>query len=114
MSKLNSFVKQFVALVEGDDSGVKAQKAFRSADSALKVQIASQKGDVIKLEDDVENAIEVLNKAKVNNGRTISDRDQYVSQLVNAKNTVTLAEKALKDHNSKLTFLEEILAGLSA
>jgi len=114
MSKLNSFVKEFKALIEGDDSGVKAQKAFRSADSALKVQIASQKGDVIKLEDDVENAIEVLDKAKVNGGNQITDRDYYVEQLVASKNRVILAEKALKDHNSKLAFLEETLASLSA
>lgn len=114
MTKVNSFVKQFIAAVTGDDAEVKAQKAFRSADSALKVQIASLKGDVIKLEDDVENATETLAKAKINGGNTISNRDYYVEQLVEAKNSLTRTEKALKDHNTKLAFLEETLASLSA
>lgn len=114
MSKVNSFVKQFIAAVKGDDAEVKAQKAFRSADSALKVQIASLKGDVIKLEDDVDNAKESLNRAKINGGNVISDRDYYVEQLVNAKNNLTRAEKALTDHNAKLEFLESTLADLSA
>jgi hypothetical protein len=114
MSKINSFVKQFIAAVQGDDAEVQAQKAFRSADSALKVQIASLNGDVIKLEDDVEAAKEALNAARINGGKVISDRNYYVEQLVAAKNTLTQREKSLKDHNAKLEFLTETLASLSA
>jgi len=114
MSKLNSFVKQFVAAVQGDDAEVQAQKAFRSADSALKVQIASLNGDVIALEDSVSSAQEALEQAKINGGKTIQDRNYYVEQLVSAKNRLTQAEKALKDHNSKLAFLVETHEGLSA
>lgn len=114
MSKLNSFVKQFIAAVQGDDAEVQAQKAFRSADSALKVQIASLNGDVIKLEDDVQSAKETLASARINGGKVISDRNYYVEQLVNAKNRLTQAEKALKDHVAKVDFLTEEHAALSA
>ena len=58
MSKMNSFVKQFVAAVKGDDVEVQAQKAWRSAESALKVQIAAREGDTISLEDAVNQAKE--------------------------------------------------------
>jgi len=111
---MNSFVKQYVAAVKGDDAEVQAQKAFRSADSALKVQIASLNGDVIKLEDDVEAAKEALTSACINGGKVIFDRNHYVEQLVSAKNRLTQAEKALKDHNSKLAFLVETHESLSA
>ena len=113
-TKMNSFVKQFVAAIKGDDAEVQGQKAWRSAESALKVQIASLDGDTIKLEDDVENAKEELAHARINNGNIISNRDWYVRDLVAAKNELTLAEKALKDHNIKLDFLKSEYDSLKA
>ena len=106
MTTMNSFVKQFVAAVKGDDVEAQAMKAWRSAESALKVQIASLDGDVIKLEDDVTNAQEKLAQARINNGRTITDRESYISTLTQAKNKLIIAEKALNDHNKNLDFLK--------
>ena len=113
-TKMNSFVKQFVAAIKGDDAEVQGQKAWRSAESALKVQIASLDGDTIKLEDDVEKTKEKLAKARINNCKVISDRAYYVSSLLSAKNELTLAEKALKDHNTKLDFLKDEYEALKA
>jgi hypothetical protein len=114
MTKLNSFVSQFVAIVKGDDAQVQGSKAWRSAESALKVQIASLSGDLIRKEDVVEQASENLSKARVNNGVQISDRDQYISNLISAKERLVQAEKQLEAHQKTIAFLEEEYANLKA
>ena len=106
MNKLNSFTKQFVALLKGDDAEVKSQKVWRQADSALKVQIAGLNGDLIRKEDQVEAAKEKLAKARLNHGNEITDREAYVTGLINAKNSLTIAEKELKAHQEQIAFLQ--------
>lgn len=112
--KIKSFCKEFIATVEGDSAAALAEKVFRQADSALKVQIANLNGDVIKLEDDVAAAKEGVSKARINNGREITDRTAYVEGLLTAKNNLTRAEDALKKHKEKLAFLEGEYKDLSS
>lgn len=114
MTKLNSFVTQFVAIVKGDNAEVQGAKAWRSAESALKVQIASLGGDLIRKEDNVSAAQESIRLARVNNGQAITDRDQYVANLISAKEQLVRAEKALKAHQETIKFLEEEYANLKA
>ena len=114
MSKMNSFVKQFVAAVKGDDVEVQAQKAWRSAESALKVQIAAREGDTISLEDNVNLAKENLAQARINFGETISDRETYIDTLIEAKNELTEAEEELSLHMEELNFLKEEYKALNA
>lgn len=113
MNKMKSFVKQFVAVVKGDDAEAQGQKVLRQADSALQSQVASLNGDTITLEDSVTSAKEALDLARVNNGQVIIDRSYYVRNLLNAKNKVTEAEEALKSHKEKIAFLESELKALS-
>jgi len=110
--KIKSFVKEFIAIVNGDNAEAAAQKALRQAESALKTQIASLEGDTISKEDAVEQAKETLSKAIVNNGTGISNRDAYVQNLLSSKNNVTKAEEALELHKEKIAFLKETLEGL--
>ena len=113
MNKTKSFIKEFVAVVKGDDAEASAQKALRQADSALQTQIASLTGDTITLEDKVTAAKEAHVLARVNNGNVITDRSVYVRNLLNAKNAVTVAEEELKAHKEKIAFLQGELKGLS-
>jgi hypothetical protein len=114
MSKMNSFVKQFVAAVKGDDVEVQAQKAWRSAESALKVQIAAREGDTISLEDTVNIAKEELVKARINYGQPITNREEYIDTLIDAKNDLTEAEQELNFHMEELNFLKEEYKALNA
>lgn len=107
VSKTKSFVKEVVAILTGDNAEATAQKILRQADSAFKTQIASLTGDTIAIEDRLEDAKEALRLARLNNGRVISDRNSYIRNLLDAKNTVTSAEEALEEHNAKLEFLKE-------
>jgi len=110
---MNSFVKQFIAVIKGDDAEATAQKVWRQANSALTSQISSMKGDLIGKEDKVIEAKEALSLARVNNGKSISDRNKYIQDLTNAKNKLTEAEKELNNFNNLIKFLEDELSSLS-
>lgn len=111
---MNSFVKQFIATVKGDTTEAQAQKSWRSAESALKTQIASKEGDTISFEDRVEIAKENLNMARINGGVPIDaqHRAAYISNLFDAKNDLTDAEYELKMHLEEIAFLKEEYANL--
>lgn len=113
-TKLNSFVKEFVAIIKGDDAEVRGQKNWRKAESGLKVQIASLNGDLIAKEDKVTTAQENLDKARVNFGNDIDDRDSYISGLITYQERLVKAEKELKAHQDTITFLEGEYAKLKA
>lgn len=112
-TKVKSFINSFVALVSGESDTVVAEKVWRQAESALASQIPALKGDLVALEDKVEEAKENLAKARLNYGTLIEKRETYVAGLLIAKNAVTLAEIALAEHKDKISFLEEELINLS-
>jgi multidrug resistance efflux pump len=110
MNKMKSFVKEVVAVLQGDNAEATGQKILRQADSALKAAIAVAKGDTLGLEDQVETANEQLALAKINRGELITDRNAYVQNLIIAKNNVIDAEEVLHQHLEQLAFFEEQLA----
>ena len=114
MTTTNSFVKQFIALVKGDEVEAKAMKYWRQAESAFKVQIAALGGDLIRKEDAVTQAEENLSKRLVNNGNEITDRDAYIANLISAKESLKQAEKHLLAHKDTIEFLEKQYAKLKA
>ena len=115
MNKLNSFAKQFVAIIKGDDAEAKAAKVWRQAESAFKVQIAALGGDLIRKEDNVTVAGDNLAKALVNSGNEIGDnRDGYIANLIAKKEALKLANKQLLAHQETIAFLEEQYALLKA
>lgn len=114
MTTTNSFVKQFIALVKGDEAEVRALKIWRQAESAFKVQIAALGGDLIRKEDAVTQAEENLSKRLVNNGNEITDRDAYIANLISAKESLKQAERQLAAHKETIAFLEEQYAKLQA
>ena len=114
VSKTKSFVKEVLAILAGDNNEATAQKILRQADSAFKTQIASLTGDTIAFEDNVEEAKEALRLSRLNNGKLITDRSSYISNLLRAKNNVIDAEEALEAHVTKLDFLKEQASLLEA
>lgn len=107
MGKLNLFVKEFIALINGDTDEVEAIKAWRGAESALKVQIALKEAETVRLEDNLERAKEKLKKARVNNGKVVGENlNGYIDQLISAANAVTAAEESLENHHANLNFLK--------
>ena len=62
----------------------------------------------------VEDAEEALRLARVNNGTLITDRNQYVRNLLDAKNALVYAQDALEVHLEKIAFLQEQYDSLDA
>ena len=104
---LNSFCKEFIAKVKGDDVEARAEKVWRQANSALKSSISSMEGDLIEKEDRVTTAQENLMDARINAGNTIADRGYYISKLIEAEEKVRNAQKQLDAHIATITFLKE-------
>jgi hypothetical protein len=104
---MKSFVKECIAIINGDNAEATGQRILRQADSAFKTQIASLTGDTIALEDRLEDAKEALRLARLNNGQLIVDRNSYIRSLLHAQNVIVDAEEALEAHNNKLAFLRE-------
>ena len=114
MTKATSFIKGFMAAITGDDAKSTAIKVWRQAESGLTMHIASLKGDLIRKEDTVTDAEEALNEARINGGKKIIDRNVYVNNLINAKDSLTHAEKQLKAHKDTIVFLETEYTNLKA
>lgn len=113
---VKSFIKSFVALVQGDSAEAQAQKVFRQVQAALNTQIAVMTGNLVEKEEAVEDAKTKLAKARLNNGKELSssDRTYYVQNLVDASNELKEAEEALKNHIETLDFLKAELAALES
>lgn len=111
--KIKSIVKQTIALATGDNPRAIGERNFRSADSAFNTQLHNLKGQRIQLEDNVALAEENLKKARCNSGQRITDHIQYVKDVLNAREQVTKANKALKDLDYNISVHEEELAILA-
>jgi uncharacterized protein YaiL (DUF2058 family) len=114
MNKAKSFIKSFVAAIKGDDAEAQAAKVWRQVESGLTMQIAALKGDLIRKEDTVTDAQEALDSARINSGKSITDRDSYVAGLIQAKERLIQAEKQLEAHQKTIAFLEEEYKNLKA
>lgn len=110
--KVASYVKEFMAIMQGDNAQVTAEKNFRTSVSALKTHVHIMDGKTVEKEDAVSEAKDALKMARYNSGNLLKsdDRDQYVRTLISAKNALVQAEESLEEHLSTLEFLKEQLA----
>lgn len=109
MTATKSFLAQFVALIKGDDAEVQAHKTWRQAESAFNTQIAALTAKTLDFEDRIVEAKEAERLALLNNGKPITNRDNYVVELLKAGNGVLEAEEAMVEHKRKIDFLQKKL-----
>jgi hypothetical protein len=105
--KAKTFVKQFVALVKGDEAEATAAKVQRKAEAAIEARLAALKGHLVDAEQKVSDSEEALTAARMNNGKQIDNREYYVDNLIN---TTQQIEKAKAD----LDNIKETIAMLTA
>lgn len=113
MNKIINFIDLTMAILTGDDNKVIAAKNWRKADSAFTSHIANLKGKTVELEDNLQEAQENFKLALANNGKPISNSKDYITNVIQARNNVTLAQTTLDDHNEELRTLTEIHEGLN-
>lgn len=106
--KTNTFVKQFIALVKGDDAAALAESTKRKANAALTEKISKLTGDIVDREEAVKETEEALQKAKLNYGTAITSRPDYIATLLQAKVKHQEAIEALEETQYNLDFLKEM------
>ena len=111
--EVNSFVELVVAMLQGDNAKVTAVKIQRKAKVELKSQIAVKEAHTLTLEENVEQAEEALQKARLANGEIITSGETYISNLLHAKRNLASAEITLGNHKETVKFLKEELALVS-
>lgn len=107
--KENLFIKQVIALLKGEKDEVIAIKIQKKVAATFKTEIAASKAKLLELEDSLEEAKEVYQKAFVNNGELSFDKDSYLNILIDARNKVVDAEEAIAAKKDIITFFEEQL-----
>ena len=112
MKKVTGYIKEFIAMAAGETTEVQAIRAQRTSRAALSTHICIKEGNTIKLEEQLELAIENLNKARLNFGQPVVDADDYVSTLINAQNLATEAEDELLQNSLLIEFLRDSLEKL--
>lgn len=113
MKKINSFVKQFVAMIQGNDAAVVAEKIKRRAESALSSQIHALEGVTINYEDDLADADDALKNAVLNSGSEVLEASAYLKNLLQKRQERKDVEENFKDHKSKIQFLKDTLASIN-
>ncbi len=106
-TKIKSFIRQFVAMVNGDDAAVVGEKVLRQSISAINTEISALNYKTITLEDAIEEAEETLRCARLNNGRAITSRENYIAELLLSQNLLTKAEEALETHKKTIAFYQK-------
>lgn len=107
--KIKLFVQQFIAVIKGDNAKALGIKTHREADATITAQIAVLTCQQVRLENDIESAIEILNKSLVNNGQSIgANGDNYIKILFNCKIQLSNAQEALEANKDQIEFLKEI------
>lgn len=114
MNKVKSFIKQFVAVVNGDNAEALAQKTYRQADAHLESEIAVQKGKLVDKVTAVEVAEEDVQLARVNHGKPISNRESYLQSLKSAKEALLDAKEAQTEVEELIKFFTSEKEALNA
>lgn len=105
---LNPFVQKFVELTK-PDSTAEAEKTYRQAKAAVKAHISSYEGDLIDLEDSLQEAKESYSNSILNHGHPIIKRGQYISNIISEKNKVSTLETQVEELNELIELLKGLL-----
>jgi multidrug resistance efflux pump len=109
-----TFVKQFVALIKGDEAEATAAKVQRKAVSSLEARLAALDAHVVDAEQEVEEAEENLVNVRLNHGKQIGDRETYVDALLAAHNRVENSKTKLMNLEHTIETLKAELTAVSA
>lgn len=114
---VKSFIRQFVAYVQGDDATQLAEKVYRKSSTALSAQIASLESQTVDLEDVITEKEEELLSAIHNNGKEITGengKQEYIKSILRAKQLLETAKETLSSHQETVAFLKTTLEEINS
>lgn len=107
MGKMNSYLRETIALFKGDTDKVLAEKNYRVATSALDIQIAGCKAELLKREGQLDSAKDALKAAKFPTER-ISDTTKYLNTIRIAQDEVDTCEDGMKEIEESIQYWESL------
>lgn len=102
-TKLESFVKEVMARLKGDDDKVVAERNHRLANAAVKGQLSSLDGKLVEAEVSLEKANEELKAAKYPT-TLISDSSSYIRNIDAKQQKADEALEELEDIQSSIEY----------
>ena len=83
-------------------------KTFEDFKASIRQELGDARVEIldVTLEDNVADAKEKSKLSLLNNGVVITNRNQFVENLLTSQNRETNAETELEDHLTKISFLE--------
>jgi|TARA_R110000744_G_scaffold207198_1_gene325797 hydroxymethylpyrimidine pyrophosphatase-like HAD family hydrolase len=114
MKNLTSFSKQFVAFMAGDTDKALAEKVWRTSQAAINAAYHVKKGQAVALETKLETAKEEVNTALMNNGKVITDNDNYIKGIILAENKVVDVTAEVEDLDKLVAYLKEKISDSSS
>lgn len=114
MESIFDFTARFLAKMKGDDATVSEINTRLACIADLELGIAKLNVTIISANTKLNNAIEALNDARINNGKTTVTEMSYCNLITDACNKVDEAEEELANHKEHLAFFEAELKNLKS
>lgn len=108
IKKGQSFAKEVLARLKGDDAKAIAEKNARKAMSAVEGQLAALKAKEVDLENTLEDAQENLGNAKYPT-EMITDNQYYIRNIQKAQELLNKAEEELADVKASIVYFTDLL-----
>ena len=104
---MSKFTEKIKAYLEEQQEAREISKSWNVANAAFKSKLAIYESEMMNHEFEVESAQEKLKSAEVNGGKPIRNRDEYIDQLLNAKDALAEAENKREELSKTIEFLKE-------
>lgn len=104
---MSKFKEKIRAFLEEKQEEREISKSWNIANAAFKSKLALMEADILNHEYVVEKAQEELDSCKVNGGKLIKDRDEYLESLVIARNNLIEAENKLESLRETAKFFKD-------
>lgn len=104
---MSKFTEKIKAYLEEQQEAREISKSWNVANAAFKSKLAVYESEMLNHEFAIEVAQEKLKSAEVNGGKPIHNRDEYINQLLDAKDELTNAENRKEELLRTIEFLQE-------
>lgn len=109
LKKGQSFAKEVLAKLKGDDAEALSQKIARKAISAVDGQLAALRAKEVDLENELEDATEALHSAKYPTV-VFTNNSSYIENIRIYQNNFDKAKENLENVKESIVYFETMLA----
>jgi seryl-tRNA synthetase len=109
VKKGQSFAKEILAKLKGDDPAALSEKIARKAISAVEGQLAALRAKEVDLENEVEDSLEALHNAKYPT-TVFTNNQSYIQNIQSYKLRFDESSEKLQEVRKSIIYFESMLA----